>query len=1655
MCKKLFTLLLIPIIIFIAMDVSAFSFSGYNWIPDYNATGGFFGCGHNYLSTLTAFNPVDHNDSVAFPGFQGWDSTYHTNSTYWQGNLQGAGLWSRNDSYITTENGHEVLHLRFYNDRNTHFYDSTDTKSNNWSDYHKLVTWRNIYDPLGHGQPNQTEFDKCVILLNAMRDDSVWYGNSVHSDTVFKYGTFHWDIKNSYDFEKFDEHIHPEMWISDDKNEYSTNDEADLHAKDYSNEIDFELGRFDRGPDSGRANVTVQAWGRNDGTNVTVDPHQGNRYLERQEQLSIPSEYATSTYQIIYRGESVNFQIGGHAYHRPEGWTDHQEWTFPIPQYANLARQGDTVDCYATGVKLREPRYSFVVPSCGDHTHAIMGLGLWGDTPLWASVDSSNIPFVYSKSVEMLVTGFSYTGIPDVSFYADTNMFTDGNPEVHNHWYPHPTNSGVWDGPVVASNNLYGTNAPVHNTVIYDGDVPKIYWAVHNIGTADMPDRSQGSDYRVRLYVDNVLKGSKSILLAKGSTDSGLVDTVHFSEGPHHIRLENYDTSQLEELRVTNNSFDTTIYAYSASPNCKLRYASAQYTGTSEVIDAKVAQTPNKKICCVVQKIDESSCRIRTIDVTNPENIGALGVSSTYSFPPGRIAVNGDSIWMCSGPTLKQFVVNDAGQITLQNTYDMSPYGIREVKDILILGGRIFATLEDFQNHCDLIDVDVDKVEINEIFEYIFPTSTQNGSMRLAGSMVGGVAQLVLLTGTESAKVYQMGTEPVSFNYRYAIQGTFQNVDVEGKYAYLVRNDANGSYVDKYYIGGSTAPTAPISTQPYGQPYHQIQDINVSHSFAYVSDLQSGLKMIQLQSNPIVEYGKYGLGGNSSICNTVYQYPETNGTCPGEYVFDVVFDGNTYDLECYKPEIPNVYSPNGGESVETNQILVTWNGYSGESNPSNVTVTIGLDARNSNWRYTTQIPSEPNDGSGSFTPDGSSRFTYTKYAKVSLALNSTPNTSDTSDGYFTYGSSVLPTTLAIHDAYINAPVTVPSGQTVNIDTNANITFADSGRIIVPTGSTLHFNYSAGSCTRVDCPTKDAPEDWHAIEVQSGGKVIGKNVRFSNLPYAITSACGQVKLDSVFFDTCTIGINFVTLIDTIAISHSTFTHCTTGIYASGSSTTSSLSITNCTFTGPTCYSIFLNNLARGTIDHCDLEGVNYETGMYLQQCSDSVSVMNTKISSYATGIESLYSNVQFCADTIVDNVKCGINWSNNFPGDKRQGLISSSVIRDNGSDPFYVGGLCVYAADPIVTCTHFSGNYPYAVNALGNSAPSFYDPIQKDVGSNNFYGIEGFPIIYIVDSSPVFVFGGNAFHLPANLNGLYMRDDSNNPVLHAVQFNEYLDGDTISYFKPANPSNWVISPQSSSKICGAPLGDFVKEGEGKLMEGDLELAENQTDSAVYWYTSALTGSGDTTAAGMGALSRLAKISPILPLVGEQLANDRWYNSSYSYDAVADFSTADIYRDSILTTMNGNDSARVEYDQSVSELLRPTTNKMGSETVQDRTRLQAHRRDLFDKLLKKVTKITQKIADRVIEVPKEFALHNAYPNPFNPVTSIRFDLPKTSPVKLIIYNALGRQVTTLVSSQSLAAGYHEVKWNAQPYASGVYFCRMEAGAFTSTKKLMLLK
>jgi hypothetical protein len=94
-----------------------------------------------------------------------------------------------------------------------------------------------------------------------------------------------------------------------------------------------------------------------------------------------------------------------------------------------------------------------------------------------------------------------------------------------------------------------------------------------------------------------------------------------------------------------------------------------------------------------------------------------------------------------------------------------------------------------------------------------------------------------------------------------------------------------------------------------------------------------------------------------------------------------------------------------------------------------------------------------------------------------------------------------------------------------------------------------------------------------------------------------------------------------------------------------------------------------------------------------------------------------------------------------------------------------------------------------------------------------------------------------------------------------------------------------------------------------------------------------------------------------------------------------------------------------------------------------------------------------------LPLTFQLHNAFPNPFNPVTTLRYDLPEQANVNIIIYDMLGRQVRTLVNTTQ-DAGFKSVIWNAtndygEPVSAGVYIYQIQAGEFVQTKKMVLLK
>jgi hypothetical protein len=90
----------------------------------------------------------------------------------------------------------------------------------------------------------------------------------------------------------------------------------------------------------------------------------------------------------------------------------------------------------------------------------------------------------------------------------------------------------------------------------------------------------------------------------------------------------------------------------------------------------------------------------------------------------------------------------------------------------------------------------------------------------------------------------------------------------------------------------------------------------------------------------------------------------------------------------------------------------------------------------------------------------------------------------------------------------------------------------------------------------------------------------------------------------------------------------------------------------------------------------------------------------------------------------------------------------------------------------------------------------------------------------------------------------------------------------------------------------------------------------------------------------------------------------------------------------------------------------------------------------------------------EIPAHFTLKQNYPNPFNPSTNIIFELPKSSVVRLSVFDILGREVSVLVNERK-DAGVHQVKFDGLNLASGVYFYRLQAGDFVQSKKLMILK
>lgn len=104
----------------------------------------------------------------------------------------------------------------------------------------------------------------------------------------------------------------------------------------------------------------------------------------------------------------------------------------------------------------------------------------------------------------------------------------------------------------------------------------------------------------------------------------------------------------------------------------------------------------------------------------------------------------------------------------------------------------------------------------------------------------------------------------------------------------------------------------------------------------------------------------------------------------------------------------------------------------------------------------------------------------------------------------------------------------------------------------------------------------------------------------------------------------------------------------------------------------------------------------------------------------------------------------------------------------------------------------------------------------------------------------------------------------------------------------------------------------------------------------------------------------------------------------------------------------------------------------------------------------TDVILSVPERIIPapIPEQFALYQNFPNPFNPSTTIRYEVKRASNVKIIVYNVIGQEVQVLVNNHH-EAGVYEVTFSGTALSSGIYFYRMEADEFVMTKNFILLQ
>lgn len=486
------------------------------------------------------------------------------------------------------------------------------------------------------------------------------------------------------------------------------------------------------------------------------------------------------------------------------------------------------------------------------------------------------------------------------------------------------------------------------------------------------------------------------------------------------------------------------------------------------------------------------------------------------------------------------------------------------------------------------------------------------------------------------------------------------------------------------------------------------------------------------------------------------------------------------------------------------------------------------------------------------------------------------------------------------------------------------------------------------------------------------------------------------------------------------------------------------------------------------------------GVYVANTS-SHQISGCMIDSCYNGIQAAYSG-SFNADK--DTIKHCSNLGMNLIHNSAAANISNTIIENNSTDGIYFDG-----ASPNIWKSRIKYNQRYGLHI-----EDFSDPDLASTSShlqNMIYENDSVEVSIEWYSDPVF--GKTTGGYPSTQN--VIKDNSG--TLISLMFNCDVDAyyvwwgsnppDSARFYRYSNSYldyyPWATSaPDWSGKAAGtiANLASPYQRAKLKIYEGKnkeaIALLKEQIESypesdearhaLVKLYTMNIRGLYDEDKDGLiRYLSYVIYAFPSLQPMALELSAMELTNRGFYQDVV------DIYENLVSTpeTTNeyvlqrafrfylykmGNSEKSSEYISKL-QAARISESKLSDLTTEfERMKNEI---DPYAGEMKKNPLFSLEgydLARIAAQVPIEYKLYPVYPNPFNPSTTISFDLPEASSVLITIYNVLGQNVATLINGR-LPAGRHEREWNAARFSSGIYFVRMQAGDFVKTTKITLLK